>query len=67
MAELGKDVQKDGDKATLVSLFGVDEAQSRYREHLARAEQALAESGVNAEPIRALMQRLFDGQKAASS
>ncbi|QQR38639.1 polyprenyl synthetase family protein [Devosia rhizoryzae] len=63
--ELGKDVQKDGSKATLVSLFGASKAQLSCQEHLARADQALVESGVNADPLRELMQRLFKMPKAS--
>ncbi|KKB78200.1 hypothetical protein VW35_11065 [Devosia soli] len=64
--EAGKDVQKDGDKATLVSLFGASQAHLTCQEHLAHAEQALIDSGVNAAPIREMMQRLFATRKAVA-
>ncbi|SMQ65139.1 geranylgeranyl diphosphate synthase, type II [Devosia lucknowensis] len=64
VAEAGKDVGKDGDKATLVSLFGADHARMTCQQHIAHAEQALLASGINGAPIRALMMRLLDkGQK----
>ncbi|NGP17195.1 hypothetical protein G5575_05435 [Devosia chinhatensis] len=63
--ELGKDVLKDGSKATLVSLFGANRAHLSCEEHLAHADEALIESGVDAAPIRELVQRLFKKYKAA--
>ncbi len=65
-AEIGKDVGKDGDKATLVSLFGASHARMTCQEHLARAEIALGESGINPAPIRALMARLFETRQATA-
>ena len=62
----GKDVGKDGDKGTLVSLFGAGHARLTCQQHLAHAEQALVESGVSAAPLRALMLRLFDTCKRGS-
>lgn len=64
-SETGKDVQKDGNKATLVSLFGINKAHLSCEDHLMQAEQALIDSGVNAAPIRDLMQRLFKTRKVA--
>lgn len=64
--QAGKDVGKDGDKATLVSLFGANHARLTCQQHLAHAEQALAESGINAAPIHALMMRLFDARQQVS-
>jgi len=58
--EAGKDVGKDGDKPTLVSLFGPDHARLTCQQHIAHAEQALVASGVNAAPLRDLMKRVFD-------
>lgn len=58
--QAGKDVDKDDDKATLVSLFGVGHARLTCQQHLAYAEQALLDSGINAAPVRTLMMRLFD-------
>ncbi|HEY0031778.1 MAG TPA: polyprenyl synthetase family protein [Devosia sp.] len=66
-AQIGKDTDKDGDKATLVSLFGATQARLTCRDHLARAEAALLESGVNGEPIRTLMDKLFDTRQAKTS
>lgn len=62
-AEAGKDTAKDGDKATLVSLFGASHARLTCEEHLARADAALLESGVSQTPVRALMDRLFDARR----
>lgn len=62
--EAGKDVAKDGDKATLVSLFGASHARLTCEEHLDRANAALLESGVSQTPVRALMDRLFDARRA---
>ena len=58
--QAGKDVGKDGDKATLVSLFGASHARLTCQQHLAHAEQALVDSGVSAAPLRALMLWLFN-------
>lgn len=65
--QAGKDVAKDGDKATLVSLFGASNARLTCQEHLGHAEQALAASGIDAGPVRVLMSGLFDDRKAASA
>jgi geranylgeranyl diphosphate synthase type II len=62
--QAGKDVAKDGDKATLVSLFGATQARLSCQEHLAQAEMALLDSGIDALPIRAMMHRLFEARKA---
>ncbi|MES3022028.1 MAG: polyprenyl synthetase family protein [Pseudomonadota bacterium] len=58
-AQAGKDVGKDGGKATLVSLFGPGHARLSCQQHLAHAEQALVDSGVSAAPFHALMMWLF--------
>jgi geranylgeranyl diphosphate synthase type II len=63
--QAGKDVGKDGDKTTLVSLFGANQARLTCQQHLSYAEQALAESGVSVAPIRALMMRLFDARQSS--
>ena len=63
--EAGKDTQKDGDKATLVSLFGAGKAQLSYEEHLSQANAALAASGVNAAPISDFIGQLFKRTGAA--
>jgi geranylgeranyl diphosphate synthase, type II len=55
----GKDVNKDEGKTTLVSLFGASKARQSCQQHLALADAALLESGVVAEPLRALAARLF--------
>lgn len=57
--QAGKDVGKDGDKATLVSLFGASHARLTCQQHLAHAEQALVDSGVSTAPFRALMMWRF--------
>ncbi len=66
-AEAGKDIGKDGDKPTLVSLFGPDHARLTCQQHIAHAEQALIASGVNAAPIRDLMKLVFDSRQKAAS
>jgi geranylgeranyl diphosphate synthase type II len=58
--QAGKDVGQDGDKATLVSLFGAGHARLTCQQHLTHAEQALVDSGVSTAPFRALMMWLFD-------
>jgi geranylgeranyl diphosphate synthase, type II len=63
-SEAGKDLGKDGNKPTLVSLFGANQARSAYQEHMAEAESALRRSGVAADPIRTLMGALFNSKKA---
>jgi geranylgeranyl diphosphate synthase type II len=65
--QAGKDVGKDVDKATLVSLFGASHARLTCEEHLARADAALGESGVREEPVRALMAKLFGALPASAS
>lgn len=57
--DIGKDVLKDGDKATLVSLFGARRARMTCEQHLEAAEAALCESGVTAAPIEALVDRFL--------
>lgn len=52
---IGKDVNKDEGKATLVSIFGARQARLTCEEHLAVADAALIASGVNAAPIQALI------------
>ncbi len=54
-SEIGKDTGKDGDKATLVSLFGARRARQTCHEHLQAAERALSDSGVSMGPIQAVM------------
>jgi geranylgeranyl diphosphate synthase type II len=65
-SQIGKDVAKDGDKATLVSLFGASHARLTCQEHLAHADAALLASGVRPAPVRAMMSRLFDLRQAAA-
>lgn len=64
--EAGKDVAKDGGKATLVSLFGASQASLTCQHHLASAQQALSESGIAAAPIHALMTGLFQSRGATA-
>jgi len=54
--ELGKTPGKDlvQQKATYPALHGVDASRARARDLIAEAEEALAELGARAEPIRAL-------------
>ncbi len=58
--EAGKDVGKDGNKTTLVTLFGEQAALLSYREHLDKAEAALLQTRVNAPPLMAMIARLFE-------
>ena len=60
VAEAGKDVGKDGGKTTLVSLLGVESARLSFKDHLARADTALLESGIDPTLPRALIARLFN-------
>ncbi len=53
--EIGKDVNKDGDKATIVSLYGKCRARMTCLTHIDAAKQALRVSGVDHAPIEALM------------
>ncbi|MFN0192548.1 MAG: polyprenyl synthetase family protein [Aestuariivirga sp.] len=59
VAELGKDVNKDKDKVTSVTRFGLRRAQQECKHHLGLADDALVESGVAAAPLRALVSQLF--------
>lgn len=52
---IGKDVNKDEGKATLVSIFGARRARLTCEDHLAVADAALLASGINAGPIQALV------------
>jgi geranylgeranyl diphosphate synthase type II len=61
--QAGKDVGKDSNKATLVSLFGTDQARLTCQHHLAHAEKALMDSGISDAPLRALMTSLFQGKQ----
>ena len=63
----GKDVGKDQDKATLVSLFGAEHARSACLKHLSDAEMALIASGIDSPAIRALMARLVKPKAERSS
>lgn len=61
--ELGKNVGMDSDKNTLVCLFGPGVARLSCERHLANAEQALLDSGINAGPLKVLMTQLFDARE----
>lgn len=65
LEQTGKDVGKDSNKATLVSLFGTDQARLTGQQHLAHAERALADSGISSAPVRALMSSLFQSRQVA--
>jgi geranylgeranyl diphosphate synthase type II len=58
-AEAGKDTGKDGGKPTLVTLLGVEQARLSCREHLASADAALVDSGIDPRALRGLMANLF--------
>jgi geranylgeranyl diphosphate synthase type II len=58
-ADAGKDTRKDGSKPTLVTLLGVEQARLSCEEHLASADAALVDSGIDPTALRALMQSLF--------
>jgi len=60
VAVAGKDVNKDADKTTLVTLFGAGKAEQTCRQHIADAEAALLASGINAAPVRTLMARVLE-------
>ncbi|WP_246160156.1 polyprenyl synthetase family protein [Aureimonas fodinaquatilis] len=55
--EIGKDVNKDSGKATIVSLYGEHRARMTCLEHIDAAKLALRASGVRRAPIEALMDR----------
>jgi geranylgeranyl diphosphate synthase type II len=65
VAVAGKDVNKDTGKTTLVTLFGAGKAEQTCRQHIADAEAALAASGINAAPVRALMTRVLEAGRMA--
>ncbi len=58
-AEIGKDARQDEGKTNIVSLLGVDGARLSCRQHLAQADAALVESGLDPAPIRSLVSRYF--------
>jgi geranylgeranyl diphosphate synthase type II len=64
--EAGKDVGRDGNIATLVSLLGPGRARLTCQEHLSHAEAALAETRVSPGPIRAVMRRVFAARLASA-
>ena len=57
--DIGKDVLKDGTKATLVSIFDAKRARMSCRQHLDVAQVALLDSGVTAAPIQAIIEQHF--------
>lgn len=63
-AAIGKDVGKDRDRATFVSLLGVEGAERLAIELLDFAEEALAPLGKRAEPLRALTRFVRAGSVA---
>lgn len=63
-AVIGKDINKDGDKATIVSLYGERRARMTCLEHIDEATKALHASGVCAAPIEALMERYLKNKIA---
>jgi geranylgeranyl diphosphate synthase type II len=54
----GKDVRQDGDKPTLVSLCGLQEARQRVHEHLRMARQEVAWPGAPACGLAALLDEM---------
>jgi geranylgeranyl diphosphate synthase type II len=64
---IGKDVNKDEGKATLVSIFGARQARLTCEEHLAAADAALISSGVNSAPIQALIAKYFKSKLASDA
>lgn len=66
-AEAGKDVGQDGQKPTLVSLLGVEQAKLSCAEHLAQAKRALAEARIDATRLDELVARVFQARNAASA
>jgi geranylgeranyl diphosphate synthase type II len=63
--EIGKDVLQDNDKATLVTIFGAKRARLTCDQHLEAAEAALAQSGVTAAPIEALISKYIRSKIAS--
>lgn len=57
--DVGKDVGKDRDKTNVVNLLGIEESKQACAEHLARADAALALSGVDTLAFRVLVNRHF--------
>lgn len=57
--EVGKDVGKDAGKSNVVNLIGLEASRQACIEHLARADHSLALSGIDPEPVRALIARHF--------
>jgi len=57
--DAGKDVGKDRNKTNVVNLLGIEASRQACIEHLARADAALVQSGIDPGPIRSLMARLF--------
>jgi geranylgeranyl diphosphate synthase type II len=56
---IGKDVDQDADKTTIVSLLGIEGARSNCQALLQRADAALVASGVSPEPVRSLIAEFF--------
>src|SRR5690606_26299245 len=63
--EIGKDVLQDNDKATLVTIFGAKRARLTCDQHLEAAEAALAQTGVTAAPIEALISKYIRSKIAS--
>jgi len=59
LEDIGKDVRKDERKTNVVNLLGIEETKQACLTHLARADHALELSGVDAGPIRVLLNRHF--------
>lgn len=65
-AEAGKDLGKDAQMTTLVSVLGVEGAHAAIVDHLARAEAALVAAGARQRLLAPYVMRLFEARKAAA-
>lgn len=57
--DAGKDVGKDAGKSNIVNLLGLEASRQACMEHLTRANDSLTLSGIDPEPVRALIGRHF--------
>jgi geranylgeranyl diphosphate synthase type II len=63
-SKIGKDVNQDAGKATIVSLYGARRARLTCLDHIDQAKAALRASGVRHAPIEAMMDRYLKSQIA---
>ncbi len=65
-ADAGKDLGKDAQMTTLVSVLGVEGAREAVIDHLARAEAALVAAGARQRLLAPYVMGLFEARKAAA-